>query len=104
MDSVAPAVHSIKLKESEKEDKYRDLAREFFKKWNTKVTIIPIETDAFGTVIKGLLKGLGNKRTDEDHPNFYIIENCQNTEKSPGDLRKLVVTQTPVNDHLLTLM
>ncbi len=33
-----------------------------------------------------------------------ITENGQNTEKSPGDLRRLAVTQTPVKNHLLTLM
>ena len=38
---------------------------------------------------------LGNKRTSGDHPNYSIIKNGQNTEKSPGDLRKLVVTHTP---------
>ena len=48
----------IKLKESEKKDKYRDLARELKKLWNMKVTIIPIVIGAFGTVTKGLLKGL----------------------------------------------
>ena len=42
--------------------------------------------------------GFGNKRTNGDHPNEYIIEIGQNTEKSPGDLRKLV-SQTPVKDH-----
>ena len=55
---------------------------------------------AFGTVTKGLLKGL----KDYGHPNYYIIENGENTEKSPGDLRRLAVTQTPVKDHQLTLM
>ena len=39
-----------------------------------------------------------------DHSNYYIIKNGQNTEKSPGDLRRLAVTQTPVKDHQLTLM
>ena len=39
-----------------------------------------------------------------DHPNYYIIENSQNTEKSPGDLRRLAVIHTPVKDHQLTLM
>ena len=34
-----------------------------------------------------------------DHPNYNIIENGQNTEKSPGDLRRLAVTQTPVKNH-----
>ena len=48
----------IKLKECEKRDKYRDLARELKKLWNMKVTIIPIVICTFGTVAKGLLKGL----------------------------------------------
>ena len=39
------------------------------------------------------------------HPNYNIIENSQNTEKSSGDLRRLgTVTQTPVKDHQLKLM
>ena len=33
---------------------------------------------------------------NEDHPNYNIFENGQNTKKSPGDLRKFAVTQTPV--------
>ena len=48
--------------------------------------------------------GLGNKRTSEDHPNYSIIEIGQNTEKSLGDLRRLTVTQTPVEDHQLMLV
>ena len=36
--------------------------------------------------------GLSNKRPGGDHPNHSVIENGQNTEKSPGDLRKLAVT------------
>ena len=28
----------------------------------------------------------------------------QNTEKSPGDIRKLAVTQTPVKDQQFTLV
>ena len=39
-----------------------------------------------------------------DHPNDNIIENGQNTETSPGDLRRLAVTQTSVKNHQLTLM
>ena len=50
--------HRLKLKESEKKDKYLDLARKLKKLWNMKVTIIPIVIGAFGTVTKGLLKGL----------------------------------------------
>ena len=40
--------------------------------------------------------GLGGWRTSGDYPNNGIIENDQNTEKSPRDLRGLNVTQTPV--------
>ena len=58
VDFAVPADHRIKLKECEKRDKYLDLARELKKLWNMKVTIIPIVIGAFGTVIKGLLKGL----------------------------------------------
>ena len=43
-------------------------------------------------------------RMSGDHPNESIIENSQNTEKSPGDLRRLAVIQTPVKNHQLTLM
>ena len=50
--------HWIKLKECEKKDKYLDLARKLKILRNIKVTIIPIVIGAFGTVTKGLLKGL----------------------------------------------
>ena len=48
--------------------------------------------------------GLGNKRTSGDHPNYSIIKIGQNTEKSPGDLRRLAVTQTPMKNRWQTLM
>ena len=51
----SPAVHRIKLEECEK---YLELTRELKKQWNMKVTIIPIVSGTFGTVTKGLLKGL----------------------------------------------
>ena len=54
-------------------------------------------------IIKGTV-GPGSWRTSGDHLNCYIIENGQNTKKSPGDLRGLAVTQTPVKNHQLTLM
>ena len=59
---------------------------------------------AFGTITKGLLKVFGRRRTTGDYPNYNITENNQNTEKSPGDLRRFAVTQTPVRDHQLKLM
>ena len=58
VDFAVPADHRIKQKENEKKDEYFDLARELKKLWNMQVTIIPIVIGAFGTVTKGLLKGL----------------------------------------------
>ena len=46
------------MKESEKKDKYLDLARELKNLWNMKVTIVPVMIRALGTITKGLLKGL----------------------------------------------
>ncbi len=50
--------HKINLKESEKKDKYHDLARELKKLWNMNVTIVPLVIGALGTITKELLKGL----------------------------------------------
>ena len=49
-------------------------------------------------MIKNGTGGHGNKRTSGDHPNYCIIEINQNAEKSPGDLRRLAVTKTPVKN------
>ena len=58
VDFAVKAAHRINLKKCEKEDKYLDLAKEFKKLWNMKVTIVPIVIGAFGTITKWLLKGL----------------------------------------------
>ena len=57
-DFAVAADHIINLKENEKKDKYLDLARELKKLWNRKVKIVPIVIRVFGTITKGLLKGL----------------------------------------------
>ena len=66
-----------------------------------KVTIIPIGIGTFGKSLKDYkrTRGLGIWRPSGDHLNYSIIENGQNTEVVPGDLRRLAVTQTPVKDH-----
>ena len=46
----------------------------------------------------------GQKGTSGDHPNYSIIKIGQNTEKDPGNLRRLAVTQTPMKNHQLTLV
>ena len=58
VDFAVPADHRINLKESEKKDKYLELARYLKKLWNMKATIVPIVIGALGTKTKGLLKDL----------------------------------------------
>ena len=50
--------HRIKLKESEKKDKYLNLSWKLIKLWKMKVTIVQMVFGAFGTETKRLLKGL----------------------------------------------
>ena len=57
VDFAVPADHRVKLKESEKKDKYLDLARELSKLWNVRVTVTPIVIYALDTVTKGLVQG-----------------------------------------------
>ena len=55
------------------------------------MTNIPIVIGAFGRHQRIGIRtgGFGNNRTNGAHPNYYIIENGQNTENSPGDSRKI---------------
>ena len=107
VDFAVPADHRVKLKDSEKKDKYLDLA------WELKKTM-EHESDVYTNcnwrscyshqrINKGT-GGLGNQRKREGQPNHCIIEINQNIEKSSGDLRKLAVNQTSVKDHQLMLM
>ena len=71
------------------------------------MTIVPVVIGDFGTVTKELLKSLEDLEVGGrvgDHPNKNIIENVENTEKSPEDLKRIAVTQSPVKNHQLTLM
>ena len=52
MDFAVSADHRVKIKESEKRDKYFDLARELRKLYNIKETVIPIVTGVLRTVPK----------------------------------------------------
>ena len=62
------------------------------------VTIIPIVIGAFGTVTKGLLKGLEDLEVGER------METIQTTALFCEESWRLAVTQTPVKDHRLMLM
>ena len=76
------ADHRVKLKESEKKDKYLDLVRELGKLWNMKMTVILTVIVSLGSQ-KRIGTGSrehGNNRTSGDHPDFCIIEIGQNTD------------------------
>ena len=47
---------------------------------------------------------LGNKRASRDHSDYSLIKIVQNTKKSPGDLKRLAVSQTPVRNNQLTVV
>ena len=79
MDFVVQANRRVKLKESEKRDKYMDLARELKKLWKIEMTVIQIVIGALGTVIKGL--ALGNKSTSRDRSSVEIGKNTKNNNK-----------------------
>ena len=81
-----------------------ELCQRIKKNMEHEVIVIPIVTGALGTVTKGLIKGLEYKRTRGDHVNYSIIKIGQIAEKSPGDLKRLAVTQTPVKNHQQTLV
>ena len=93
-------------KECAKRVKYLDNARELRKLWNMKVTIIPLVIGALGTVTKGFVQGLEDLeiRGRVETIQTSDIEIGQNTEKSSGDLKKLVFPQNPVRNHQLTLV
>ena len=103
MDSAVPAENWVEIKESKKRDKCLDFARELKKKET-------MEYEGEGDtncdwctcnnpqrISKGT-KGLKNKRTSEDHSDYSIIKIGKNTEKSPGDLRRLAATQNLVKN------
>ena len=50
MDFAILADRRVKLKVSEKREKYMDLARELKILWNMKVTVIPVVVGPHGTV------------------------------------------------------
>ena len=103
VDFDVSADHRVKLKESEKKDKYLDLARELKKLWNMKVTFIPIVISALSIVTEGLLKGLEDL---EIRGRVEIIIKLLHYWDWPKywDLRRFAVTQTPVENHQLMLV
>ena len=73
------------------------------KKTNRKVKLIPVLNSRLGTIPEETRK-LRNQMASTDHPNYNVIKIDQNAEKSPVDLWRLVVIQTPVEDKYKTLV
>ena len=71
-----------------------------------KVTVIPVVTGALGTITKRLKSGPGDldiRGRGETLQTTDFFQIGQNTEECPGNLRRLNVTQTPVENHQLIL-
>ena len=58
MDFAVPAYRRVKSKESEKIDKYHDLATELEKLWHMKVMEHEIVIGVLNTVTKALIQGV----------------------------------------------
>ena len=41
-----------------------------------------------------------NQRNHQNHPDHSIVKIGLNTQKGPVNLRRLTVSQTPINNHL----
>ena len=71
------------------------------------VTAITNVFGALRTVFKGWEKWTRrgeNRWTSRKRLDYCIVQIGQNTEMSPGDMKRLTVTQIPVKDHQLTLV
>ena len=85
---------------------YLDISRELLKLWGMKIKVPLIVIDTSGTAPKGQEKkrggGLEKWEIACTTPIDCVFEVGQNTEKGPGNLRRLAVT--PMKDHQLTLV
>ena len=99
VDFAVPVDNRVKIKENEKRDKYLNHATELGKLWNMKVMVIP-------TVFRGLWKN--SKGFIRRPEKLKIVRRAETIQTlallSPGDLRRLAVTQTPVKVHQRTLV
>ena len=78
-DFAISADHRVKIKESEKRDKYLDFARELRKLWNMKVKVIPNDIGALGMI---------NKDSERRREELDIEGRKMTIKTSPGDLRR----------------
>ena len=72
-----------------------------------KMTVILILVGALGTPSKRFIKetaGTGAYRKNRNHIDHRMVKISLNTKQSPGDLKRLAVTQTSEKTHQLKLM
>ena len=72
-----------------------------------KVTVILVWIDSLGTIPERLIKGKENLEISEqvETNQIYIIINInQSSEKSSGELRRLIFSQTSVRNYLMVLL
>ena len=88
-----PDDHRIRLKEREKRHKHLDLKL----LWNMKVTVIrtPHSQQRIDT---------GTRKLGKNELRLSKLQIGQNIKKSPGDVRRLEVTQSSVKDYTLMLV
>ena len=105
-DFAVPADHRVKMKENETKDKNQELSRELKTMEYEGYSDTKCSWCTWDNAPK-IGNGTGrrrNERTRKDHPDYRIIKIGENTEKSPGDLRRLAVTQAQGRNHQLTLV
>ena len=103
MDFAVSTDHRVKLKESEKDRQVLGSCQRTKK--NVEHEDIG-DTNCNWRASNGFqrLEELEISRKSRDQSNLQHCEIDQNTEKSPGELRRLDVTHTPVKDHQLMLV
>ena len=97
MDFASLIDFRVKIKESENIDKYLNLVKysavkhegltDTSRSWCARNSL-----QEFGK----WTGGTGNQSENRNHPNYSIADISLNTEKSPGDMWRLAVTQTLV--------
>ena len=104
INSAVPADYRVKLKEREKKKKYLNLLGNWCVGHESDGDTDNNSCSQYShKMTSTVIEGFGKKRASGDHPNCSITEIGLNTEKSPGDLRRLFVSQTSVKNHRLML-
>ena len=72
LSSAVLVSHRVKMKESEKIDKYLNLANKLKKLWSMKLTVIPT---VVGAILKGLEKVWGNYKSEKES-RLFRTQHC----------------------------